>query len=223
MTYRTTNNIAKTSLLLGLILLCLAATSLIRGIETNNTLSAVASHNVALANAGKPSSAPATVKPTPQAVASYIVPATHPRYLTIPKLGINARVLPVGLTSSKAIGTPSNVYDTAWYDATSLPGQSGATLIDGHVSSWTTRGVFYNLKLLVAGDVITLQTGNGDTYNYHVVKVQVYDATEVPVGSLLTPIEPNKSGLNLITCTGDVIKGTNSFNQRVVVYASLVR
>jgi hypothetical protein len=36
--------------------------------------------------------------------------------------------------------------------------------------------------------------------------------------SAVTPIYADKPGLNLITCTGDVIKGTNEFSQRVIVY-----
>jgi sortase (surface protein transpeptidase) len=214
-------NTARLCLLLGAILLCLAVITYIRQSTANHAANIIARHDIALANLGKPSPAPATVKPTPKAVTSYTVPANHPRYLTIPKLGVNARVLPVGLTNSKAIGTPSNVYDTAWYDATSLPGQPGATLIDGHVSSWTTHGVFYNLKSLVPGDKIEIQTGNGDKYIYQVIKTQIYDTANIDVNSLLKPIDPTKSGLNLITCTGDVIKGTNRFNERVVVYASI--
>jgi sortase (surface protein transpeptidase) len=214
-------NLAKLSLLLGAILLCLAIVTYIRQSNADHAANVIASHDVALANQGKPSPAPATVRPSPKTVANYTVPASHPRYLSIPSLGIKTQVLAVGLTSAHAIGTPSNVYDTAWYDATTLPGQPGATLIDGHVSSWTTHGVFYNLKSLVPGDSINIQTGDGNTYTYLVVKTQIYAAADVDVNSLLKPVDPTKSGLNLITCTGDVIKGTSSFDKRVVVYASL--
>jgi LPXTG-site transpeptidase (sortase) family protein len=205
----------------GIVLLLFAVGLNIKQTAANNRANAAAAKAVALANAGKPSPAPATIKPTPAAVASYTVPATHPRYLKIPTLGVNARVMPVGLTKTNAIGTPSNVYDTAWYTGSNLPGQPGATLIDGHVSSWTTNGVFYGLKTLKAGDAIQLQLGNDTTLNYTVVKTQTYASGNVDVNSLLTPITKNKPGLNLITCAGDVIKNTNEFNQRIIVYASL--
>jgi LPXTG-site transpeptidase (sortase) family protein len=190
-------------------------------LRANHHTQQAAAQAVARANAGLPSPAPATRKPSNQAVASYQVPAAYPRYLTIPSLQIHARVMAVGTTKSDAIGTPSNVYDTAWYKDSSLPGQPGATLIDGHVSSWTTHGVFYSLKSLQAGDQISLQLGSGATLQYKVVQTQIYSTQNITAATLLSPITANASGLNLITCTGDVIKGTNEFNQRVVVYATL--
>jgi hypothetical protein len=39
------------------------------------------------------------------------------------------------------------------------------------------------------------------------------------MSALLSPINAGKPGLNLITCTGDVIKGTNDFTERIVVFA----
>ena len=38
----------------------------------------------------------------------------------------------------------------------------------------------------------------------------------------ITPIDPTVSGLNLITCTGQVIPGTSLFNERVIVFAKEV-
>jgi len=36
----------------------------------------------------------------------------------------------------------------------------------------------------------------------------------------LSPIDPTKPGLNLISCTGDVISGTSKFNERIIVFAT---
>jgi LPXTG-site transpeptidase (sortase) family protein len=188
---------------------------------TDHHVNEAAQKAISLANKGRPSPAPATIKPSHVAVKSYTVPADHPRYLKIPELNIEARIMAVGLTKDHAIGTPSDVYDTAWYDQSSLPGQPGVTLIDGHVSSWTTDGVFYHLNLLTAGDKITIQLGDNTSLNYTVVKTQIYSNNDVDMNALLSPITQGVSGLNLITCDGKVIKGTNEFNQRVVVYAKL--
>ncbi len=123
------------------------------------------------------------------------------------------------LTSSGAIGTPNNVYDTDWYNGSSLPGQPGAMLIDGHVSSWTTPGVFYSIKSLLAGDDIQLERGDGTMFTYKVVSTQIYQSSNVDMKAALNPITPGKPGLNLITCTGNVLAGTNEFNERVVVFS----
>jgi sortase A len=179
-------------------------------------------NQVAIQQAIKSGVAPKTNKPTQAFVANYTVPPDLPRYISIPSIGVHAIVGAVGLTRVGAIGTPDNVYNTDWYDRSSKPGQLGAALIDGHVSSWTTDGVFYNIKKLVAGDKIQIQLGNGSLINYSVVKSQIYPNTDVNISAALSSVNPNVPGLNLITCTGDVIKGTNEFNERIVVFAQQV-
>jgi len=177
---------------------------------------------IAQANNGQSSPAPSTVKPSATAVATYSVAPDKPLYLIIPKLSVQARVYPVGLTSSGAIGTPNNVYDTDWYTGSSLPGQPGAMLIDGHISSWTTHGVFYGLKILVAGDTIQVERGDKSILTYKVVKSQIYNSNNVDMTAALTPIVAGQPGLNLISCTGDVISGTSEFNERIVVFATQI-
>ena len=163
-----------------------------------------------------------TVKPSTAAITSYAVAPNLPKYLKIPAIGVDARVLQVGILASGALGTPDNVYDTAWYKGSAQPGQPGATLIDGHVSSWTAHGVFYNLHNLKAGDTIQIVKGDNTVINYQVVKTQVYSSNNVNMQAAITPITPGVSGLNLITCTGQVIKGTSQFNERVIVFAQEV-
>ncbi len=167
------------------------------------------------------SSVPSTIKPSAPAISSYVVAPTHPRYITIPKLGVDSRVLSVGVNADGALATPNNVYDAAWYKESSLPGQPGAMLIDGHVSSWATNGVFYGIKKLVAGDLIKIERGDGVIFTYSVVKSQIYPAGNVDMQSAITPVEAGKPGLNLITCTGKVSPGTSEFTERIVVYAKL--
>ncbi len=202
------------------LLVLIAGLLLIQQTTDNHRAKTVAAQAVQRANQGQPSPAPATIKPSAAAVSSYTVPATHPRYLHIPKLAVDARVLPVFLTKDHAIGTPSNVFDTAWYTGSTLPGRPGATLIDGHVSSASTHGVFYNLKSLQPGDSLSIELGNGTSVTFRVVKIQTYPADSVDVNSLLTSIDKSKPGLNLITCAGVIVKGGNDFSQRVVVYAT---
>ena len=165
---------------------------------------------------------PSTEKPSAQAFSGYAVAPDLARYIKIPKLGVNARVMQVGVKASGELRAPSNVYDAAWYTGSAKPGQPGATLIDGHVSSWTTRGAFYGLKKLTAGDNIQIVRGDGSILNYRVVKSQIYDAENVDMQAAVTPVTQGKSGLNLISCTGQVKKGTNDFDQRVIVFAEQI-
>jgi len=171
---------------------------------------------------GSSSPAPSSVKPSEASIADYVVAPNLPRYLNIPKLGVHARVLSVGLTASGALGTPNNVYDTAWYNESAEPGQGGATLIDGHVASWTAHGALYGIKSLVPGDTIQVVRGDGQTFTYQVVTSKIYSAKDVDMTALMTPVTAGKPGLNLITCTGDVIAGTNEYNERIAVFAQEV-
>ncbi len=167
--------------------------------------------------------APSSKKIPVSTIASYQVPASYPKYLAINSINIpNTPVVPLGLLSTGAIATPDNIYETGWYDASSKPGQSGAMFIYGHVSSWTADGIFYNLKKLVAGNLITITRGDNRVFTYKVVSTKVYPYNAVNMQQVLAPINPSVPGLNLMTCTGQVISGTSEFNQRLVVFTSQV-
>ena len=164
---------------------------------------------------------PASDKPSSGDLKNYVVAPNLARYIRIPKLDVDARVLQVGATKTGALGTPNNVFDAAWYTGSAKPGEPGAALIDGHVSSWTSKGVFYGIKNLVAGDTIQIVRGDGKVLNYKVVKTQVYSADKVDMNAAVNPVTQGKSGLNLITCDGRVEPGTSEFNQRVIVFSEL--
>ena len=167
------------------------------------------------------SNVPSSVKPTAKAVASYQVPPANPKYLIIPKLQISARVIKISVNPQNQILAPSTIYDVGWYNGSSLPGTPGAMFIDGHVSSWTAKGIFYSLNKLKAGDTIQIVRGDNKTFTYVVNQLKTYDANNVDMAQALAPISPGTAGLNLMTCTGQVIKGTSEFNQRLVVYSTL--
>lgn len=188
----------------------------------NHTLIKEATTQTTAINNGTIAAVPSTTKPKASAFDMYNVAADLPRYLFIPEIGVQAIVRPLGLLPGGQLKAPTNVYDTGWYNDSSKPGQPGATLIDGHISSWTTHGVFYNLKKLKPGGVILLERGDHSKLTYKVVKTITYNADQVNMAEALSPINPQLSGLNLMSCTGQVIKGTSEFNQRIVVFSEKV-
>lgn len=162
---------------------------------------------------------PSTVKPTDNEIRGYSVAPNLPRYIDIKKLAVHARILSMGVTANNQLRAPGNVYDAGWYNASAQPGQPGAMLVDGHISSWQTRGVFYGLNKLVPGDSITITRGDGKAFDYTVAKTTVFDVDKVDMASLLVSQNTAKPGLNLISCSGDVMPGTNEFDKRIVIYA----
>lgn len=161
---------------------------------------------------------PSTNKPSAKAMNNYVVAPDLPRYITIPKLGVKARVLPMGVKADGALDTPRNVYDAGWYTGSAKPGGQGATVIDGHLSSWKTKGVFYGLKNLHTGDAIAITKGDNAVITYRVVQQKTYKADSVDMQKVITPISSGKSGLNIITCAGRVKPGTSDFTHRTVVF-----
>ncbi len=157
-------------------------------------------------------------------VASYTVPATHPRYVSIPSLGIgNTRVYPVGVTAQNVLDTPRNINDAAWYTKSMTPGTGyGAVLIDGHNGGITKNGVFAKLSTLKTGDEIDVERGDGQKFSYKVVENQTMSLDEVNATGMkmmMQSADPNKEGLNLITCAGKWVPRLGQFDQRVMLRA----
>jgi LPXTG-site transpeptidase (sortase) family protein len=155
---------------------------------------------------------------------SYTVPKAHPRYISIPALGIDkARVQSVGLTKTRTLDTPRNISDTAWYNQSALPGQGyGAMLIDGHNGGISRNGVFVGLDKLKNGDEIIIERGDGRKVTYTVVENRtesLKEANTTGMQRLLTPYESDKEGLGLITCAGNWVPRDKVFDKRILVRA----
>lgn len=194
----------------------------VNGLLVNHQVSATVGRLTTKGNTtDSDSAAPSTVKPTDTAINNYAVSPNLPRYIDITKLGVHARVLSMGVNSKNELQAPGNVYDAGWYNSSSQPGLPGAMLVDGHISSWTTHGVFYGLNKLVVGDAITITRGDGHQFTYKVVRTAIMPSNQVDMSSLLVSQNTAKPGLNLISCSGDVIPGTNEFDKRIIVYTTL--
>lgn len=164
-------------------------------------------------------------KPEEHVVAEYTVPADHPRYLVIPKLGINnARVISVGINQKGQLGTPNNIFDVGWYDSSAKPGQDGTVLIDGHNGGPHVHGVFKDLPNLATGDVIMIERGDGLLFKYSVVEnksVLLDEADKYMATALKSPV-PGKQSLTLITCTGEWSTERDTYLSRQFTRAVLV-
>jgi LPXTG-site transpeptidase (sortase) family protein len=158
------------------------------------------------------------------AIDQYTVPATNPRYISIPSLNVgNTRVYPVGVTAQNILDTPRNISDAAWYKKSMTPGSGyGAVLIDAHNGGNTKDGVFAKLDTLKPGDKITVERGDGKQFSYSVVENQIMNLDEVNktgMKMMMQSAETDKEGLNLITCAGKWVPRLGQFDQRVMLRA----
>lgn len=184
----------------------------------NKTIDKKMNLTIRSANEGHSAVVPSTKKPTVDEFSQYRVAADMPRYLFIPDISVRAMIKPKGLTKDNQIDVPRSAFDVGWYNGSAKPGQTGSMLIDGHVSGGNVPGVFYNLKDLTPGMTMKVERGDGETLTYRVVKSVSYDYKNVDMRAALSPINPNARGLNLITCDGQVIRGSNDFDKRLVVF-----
>lgn len=167
---------------------------------------------------------PISDTPKPNDIVNYIVAPDAPKFIAVPAIDIKqARVKSLGVRKNNQIAAPDNIHDAGWYMASAKPGQKGAMFMYGHVSNWEAKGLLYDLKKLKKGDVITITRGDNQTFTYSVVASEVYAADKVPMERVLAPIDAALPGLNVMTCSGLLIKGTDDFSERLVVYTTLVR
>ncbi len=145
--------------------------------------------------------------------------ASRPLILSIPKIGVSARIESVGTNKMGQMRAPSSFRTVAWYMYGAKPGSNGAAVIVGHVdNALALKGVFFHLSALAPGDDLQVQDSKGVIHRFVVVRIASYaydDATplqEIFVGSATS------SELNLITCGGTWIPSIHSYDKRVVVY-----
>jgi LPXTG-site transpeptidase (sortase) family protein len=143
--------------------------------------------------------------------------ARQPIRLTIPKIGVDAAIVPIGLTPDGAMGVPENPADVAWYAPGPYPGESGNAVIAGHYG-WKDGGpaAFDDLHDLIAGDRIFVEDAEGITLTFVVRDIQIYDpnqdATEV------FGMGDGNAHLNLITCQGVWNEEKESYSKRLIVF-----
>ena len=165
------------------------------------------------------------VAPTEEEVHEYVVAADRPRYLTVEKLGIrNARILPMGVNTKGELDTPRNIFDVGWYEGSGKPGKGGTMIIDGHNGGPHVHGVFKDLPKLAAGDIIKVERGDGEIFEYQVVEnvaVPLDDSDRYMATAAKTP-EVGKESVTLISCTGEWSTTRDTYLSRQFTRAVLV-
>ena len=140
--------------------------------------------------------------------------------LAIPKFDVDAPVVIRGVDANRVMETPDGPVDVAWYDFSSRPGFGSNAVFSGHVD-YIDYGpaVFWNLKDLVAGDVVEVRLDDGTVYRYAVTERKNVSAspTEEELASIVGPTEGDM--VTLITCGGTFDSSVGQYDQRVIVRA----
>ena len=148
--------------------------------------------------------------------AEYNVPADHPRRIIMDRLEINGFVQPVGVDQHGAIAVSSNIHIAGWFVDRAAPGESGLSIIDGHVRGWTSSGVFERLNEMVPGDRFQVEMGDLSIREFEVMESRTVSAPDADTALFERSVEGQ---LNLITCTGPYNEKIDGYEQRQIIYA----
>ncbi|CAA9289697.1 MAG: hypothetical protein AVDCRST_MAG77-4596 [uncultured Chloroflexi bacterium] len=149
-----------------------------------------------------------------------------PRGVRIPRIGVSARVVHLGVAQSGEWEVPDE--DVGWYRHTAPPGTPGNAVLAGHLNSpWGLPRVFARLRELRAGDLVEIDLvdvtdprddGARSTApsvgRYRVAETRLVPSTAVDV---LAPTDDDR--LTLITCAGTWNIGRREYSHRHVVIA----
>lgn len=160
----------------------------------------------------KPTTAPTPTEP----------PSAAPiERLRIPKYGVDAPVIVLGVDANGAMETPEGPWEVAWYHFTGRPGFGSNAVFAGHVDANYTGSpgpaVFWHLKDLEPGDIVEVRLGDGTVYKYRVVKRWSVDAATADVAPIIS--KTKREVVTLITCGGEV--GT-TYSERLIVRAERI-
>lgn len=148
---------------------------------------------------------------------------TDPVHITVDKAGINADIVTMQIVNG-TMENPPGPWVVAWYRQTATLGEAGNVVLAGHVDYWDVGpSVFYNVRDLVPGDVITLTGENDSTYDYAVEWSEIYDIAALTGGKLQEVVGvTDVPSVTLITCGGEFDYANGEYLSRMVVRGSLI-
>jgi hypothetical protein len=147
-------------------------------------------------------------------------PKGTPCRIKIPAIGVDAKVIQLGLLPDRHLEVPTDYSKAGWWSGGTRPGQRGPAVIVGHVDSRSAPGVFYRLKDLDPGDVVKIWLAGGRLVEYSVRDMGQYPKADFP--SELVDGRISYAGLRLITCGGAFNHATGHYLDNVIVFARLI-
>ncbi|WP_432495612.1 class F sortase [Kineococcus auxinigenes] len=149
------------------------------------------------------------------------VPVAGPVALRVPDLGIDARVVDVGVTADGAMQVPGDGDLVGWYRFGPVPGGPGSAVLAGHVD--TARegpGALHPLAGAGQGQVVEVVLADGAVRRFAVTARRQVAKADLPVAQLF-----DRSGgprLVLLTCGGRFDAERGRYEDNVVVVAEPV-
>lgn len=160
-------------------------------------------------------------QPEPTAPAVEPLARSAPTRLSIPSIGVDDAVFPIGLGEDGELLAPSGDRADlpAWYDGSPSPGETGPSVIEGHVTWRGEPSIFFELGGIEKGQRVSVEREDGITATFEVYDIARYPKDEFPTLDVYGRAEVPE--LRLITCGGDLDEDGHHLDN-TVVFARLV-
>ncbi|MEU9734293.1 class F sortase [Streptomyces sp. NPDC048002] len=219
---------SRTVMLLGAVVAVVLAVSLFGG---NDTSSDTASPGTPLAPstassaprtppAGQPAEQPA-VTPSVKPEGKHL-PRSKPVRLLIPKISVDAPFTDLAIGPTGQLDPPP-AEDTnlvGWHAKGASPGETGTSIVAGHVDTTTAPAVFAGLSELKKGDKFQVERADGRTANFVVDSAETFSKDDFPSDRVYA--DTPRAQVRLITCAGDYDRTAKDYTDNLVVFAHLV-
>jgi len=147
--------------------------------------------------------------------------ASTPTRISIPSLGVRAKVIEVGRAADGSIATPATdpAEATGWYRLGPTPGELGTAVIVGHIDTDSQPAVFHKLPELRKGKLIEVNREDRRVATFTVESVETFPKTSFPTDRVFE--ETDRPRLVLVTCGGTWVGGDIGYSDNVIVFATL--
>lgn len=145
------------------------------------------------------------------------LPAGEPTRIRIPSIGVDARLVPLGLNTDGTLEVP-RFEDAGWYAKGPRPGEVGPAVVAAHLDSMTGPAVFYRLRELTQGAAVFVDYRDA-VVTFVVRTSESFSKTRFPTGQVYGPTAAPE--LRLISCDGKYDRKTHTYASNLIVWAGL--
>lgn len=163
--------------------------------------------------------APVSIPASLPTLAPKALQKSEPTELSIPDIGLSTSLTNVGKQPDDTLEVPKDASIPGWYRLSPTPGEIGPSIIVGHVDSPEGPAIFWRLREMKPGQIISMKRKDNTTISFKVTEVLQFEQNNFPTERVYG--NTDHSALRLITCGGAYNRLTGSYSHNTVVFASL--
>jgi hypothetical protein len=160
--------------------------------------------------------------PPPPAGEPATLSRSNPVWIDVPGIRAHSSLVPLGLNADQTVEVPpvDQPMQAGWYEHSPTPGQTGPSVVLGHVNGGGQDGIFARLHELKPGDEIRIGREDKQVARFVVERTGQFPKTEFPADQVYGDTKGPE--LRLITCGGTFDEAANSYRDNVIVFAVFV-